>query len=176
MAFPATWTKEQIAEESAVQTVQVGKASSRKALFSEKFARSNSPNTESISDIDTSLTEQVTLTSAEQDADVLFNFCNIEDIKGKSSAQLKVPILNPNGQVIILKTFDSATKSLIINLALKNWKTAANHAFKHEKLFEYNRIKGMFTQFEQQQIYNTGNIFQCVAFPYSFVSCTNQSS
>lgn len=126
-------------EQNAVQTVQAGKASSRKALFTENFAGSNSQNTESISDIDTFSTEQVTPTAAEQDADVLSNFCNIDDIDGKSSSQLKVLILNPNGEVIVRKTFDNATKSLIINLALKNWKTAANHAFRHEELIEHTK-------------------------------------
>ena len=108
-------------------------------MFTENFAGSNSQNTESISDIDTFSTEQVKPTAAEQDADVLSNFCNIDDIDGKSSSQLKVLILNPNGEVIVRKTFDNATKSLIINLALKNWKTAANHAFRHEELIEHTR-------------------------------------
>ena len=108
-------------------------------MFTENFAGSNSQNTESISDIDTFSTEQVTPTAAEQDADVLSNFCNIDDIDGKSSSQLKVLILNPNGEVIVRKTFDNATKSLIINLVLKNWKTAANHAFRHEELIEHTK-------------------------------------
>ena len=106
-------------------------------MFTENFAGSNSQNTESISDIDKFSTEQVTPTAAEQDADVLSNFCNIDDIDGKSSSQLKVLILNPNGEVIVRKTFDNATKSLIINLALK--KTAANHAFRHEELIEHTK-------------------------------------
>ena len=63
----------------------------------------------------------------------------IEDIEGKSSAQLKVLILNPNGEVIVWKTFDNATKSLIINLALKKWKAAANHAFRHKELIKHTR-------------------------------------
>ena len=74
-------------EQNAIQTIQAGKASSRKTLFSENFARSNSQNTESISDIDMFLKEQVTPAS-EGDADVLSNFCNIEDIDGKSSASV----------------------------------------------------------------------------------------
>ena len=108
-------------------------------MFTENFAGSNSQNTESISDIDTFSTEQVTPTAAEQDADVLSNFCNIDDIDGKSSSQLKVLILNPNGEVIVRKTFNNATKSLIINLALKNCKTAAYHAFRHEELIEHTK-------------------------------------
>ena len=36
---------------------------------------------------------QVTLTLAGQDPDILLNYCNIEDISGKPSTQLKVPVL-----------------------------------------------------------------------------------
>ena len=95
-----------------------------------------------ISDIDTfSQTSQevtpTTLKQARQDADFLANYCNIDDISGKPSVQLKVLILYPNREVIVWKSFDNATKSLITNLALKNWKTAANHTFRHEELKEH---------------------------------------
>ena len=50
---------------------------------------------------------------------------------------MKVLILYPNGEVIVRKSFDNTTKSLITNLALKNWKTADNHAFRHEELKEH---------------------------------------
>ena len=55
--------------------------------------------------------EQVTLTLAGQDADILLNYCSIEDITGKPSTQLKAPasILNPNGEVIVRKMFDNTT-------------------------------------------------------------------
>ena len=94
-----------------------------------------------ISDIDTFLqtSEEVTPTTTKpgQDADFLANYCNIDDISGKPSVQLKVLILYPGGEVTVRKSFDNATKSLITNLVLKNWKTAANHAFRHEKLKEH---------------------------------------
>ena len=55
--------------------------------------------------------EQVTLTLAGQDADILLNYCSTEDITGKPSTQLRAPvpvsILNPNGEVIIQKLFDN---------------------------------------------------------------------
>ena len=56
--------------------------------------------------------EQVTLTLAGQDAGILLNYCNIEDITGKPSTQLKVPvlILNLNG-VIVRKMFDNTTQA-----------------------------------------------------------------
>ena len=48
---------------------------------------------------------QVTLTLAGQDPDILLNYCHIEDISGKPSTQLKVPvlILNPTEEVIVQK-------------------------------------------------------------------------
>ena len=57
--------------------------------------------------------EQVTLTLAGQDADILLNYCNIENITGKPSTHLKVPvlILNPNGEVIFRKMFENMTQA-----------------------------------------------------------------
>ena len=43
----------------------------------------------------------------------------------------------PNGEVTVRKSFDNTTKSLITNLALKNWRKAANHAFRHQELKEH---------------------------------------
>ena len=47
-------------------------------------------------------------------------------------------ILNPNGEVFVRSTFNVSTKSLISNLALRNWKTAANNAFKHREMRAHN--------------------------------------
>ena len=57
--------------------------------------------------------EQLTLTLAGQDAAIWLYYCNIEDITGKSSTQLKAPvlILNPNGEVIVRKMFDNTTQA-----------------------------------------------------------------
>ena len=59
--------------------------------------------------------EQVTLTLAGQDADILLNYCGTEDISGKPSTQLRAPvpvsILNPNGEVIIRKMFDNKMRA-----------------------------------------------------------------
>ena len=60
----------------------------------------------------TQMPEQVTLTLAGQDADILLNYCSTEDITGKPSTQqlrtsVPVSILNPNGEVIIQKLFDN---------------------------------------------------------------------
>ena len=61
----------------------------------------------------TQMPEQVTLTLAGQDADILWNYCSIEDITGKPSTQLKAPalILNTNGEVIVRKMFDNTTQA-----------------------------------------------------------------
>ena len=57
--------------------------------------------------------EQVTLTLAGQDADILLNYCSIEDITGKQSTEFKAPalILNPDGEVIVRKMFDNTTQA-----------------------------------------------------------------
>ena len=91
-----------------------GKVNSRKTLFAESSTVSDPSNAGSgIAGIETFYTqtaEPVTLTG--QDAAILLNYCNIEDITGKPSTQLKVPvlILNPNG-VIVRKMFDNTTQA-----------------------------------------------------------------
>ena len=57
--------------------------------------------------------EQVTLTLLGQEADILLNYCNIEDTTGKPSTQLKAPvlILNPNGEITVRKMFDNTTQA-----------------------------------------------------------------
>ena len=57
--------------------------------------------------------EQVALTLVGQEADILLNYCNREDITGKPSTQLKAPvmILNPNGEIIVRKMFDNTTQA-----------------------------------------------------------------
>ena len=93
------------------------KVNSRKTLFAKSSTVSDSSEAESgIAGIETFYTqtpEQVTLTLAGQDTDILLNYCSIEDIMGKPSTQLKAPtlILNPNGQVIVRKMFDNTTKA-----------------------------------------------------------------
>ena len=94
-----------------------GKVNSRKTLFRESSTVSDSSDAESgIAGIEafyTQTPEQVTLTLAGQDADILLNYCSMEDITGKPSTQLKAPvlILNPNGEVIVRKMFDNSTQA-----------------------------------------------------------------
>ena len=92
-----------------------GKVNSKKTLFGESSTVSDSSNAESgIASIETFYTqtpEQVTLTLAGQDADILLNYCSIENITGNPSTQLKATalILNPNREVIVRKMFDNTT-------------------------------------------------------------------
>ena len=94
-----------------------GKVNSRKTLFRESSTVSDSSDAESgIAGIETFYTQtpqQVTLTLSGQDADILLNYCNMENITGKPSTQLKAPvlILNSNGEVIVRKMFDNTTKA-----------------------------------------------------------------
>ena len=68
-----------------------------KTLFAESSKVSDSSEAEfGIAGIQAFYTQtpvQVTLTLAGQDPDILLNYCNIEDISGKPSTQLKVPVL-----------------------------------------------------------------------------------
>ena len=94
-----------------------GKVNSRKTLLAKSSTVSDSSDAESgIAGIETFYTQtpkQETLTLAGQDADILLNYCSIEDITGKPSTQLKAPvlILNPNGEVIVRKMFDNSTQA-----------------------------------------------------------------
>ena len=62
------------------------------------------------------------------------HFCNIETICDKEGTQIKTVIVYPNGNVTVRESFDELTKGIIKNLALKNWKPAANQVFKHPEL------------------------------------------
>ena len=94
-----------------------GKVISIKTLLAESSIVSDPLDAESgIAGIETfyrQTPEQVTVTLAGQDADILLNYCNIEDITGKPSSQFKAPvlILNPNGEVIVRKMFDNTTQA-----------------------------------------------------------------
>ena len=94
-----------------------GKVNSRKTLLAKSSTVSDSSDAESgIAGIETFYTQtpqQVTLTLSGQDADILLNYCNMENITGKPSTQLKAPvlILNSNGEVIVRKMFDNTTKA-----------------------------------------------------------------
>ena len=69
------------------------KVNSRKTLFAKSSTVSDSSDAESgIAGIETFYTQtpqQVTLTLSGQDADILLNYCNMENITGKPSTQLK---------------------------------------------------------------------------------------
>ena len=96
---------------------QLKEKSPGKTLFAESSTVSDSWDAESgIAGIQTFYTQtpvQVTRTLAGQDADILLNNCNVEDIMGKLSTELKAPllILNPNGEVIFRKMFENTTQA-----------------------------------------------------------------
>ena len=96
---------------------QLKEKSPGKTLFAESSTVSDSWDAESgIAGIQTFYTQTpvpVTRTLAGQDADILLNNCNVEDIMGKLSTRLKAPllILNPNGEVIFRKMFENTTQA-----------------------------------------------------------------
>jgi len=58
-----------------------------------------------------------------------------------SSANLKVVIAYPNGDVVVKSNLDPDSKNLIKNVALSQWKTAMNVAFKHKHLYSEFVVK-----------------------------------
>ena len=102
---------EQLKEKSS------GKVNSRKTLFRESSTVTDSSDAESgiavIETVYTQMPQQVTLTLSGQDADILLIYCNMENIAGKPSTQLKAPvlILNSNGEIIVRKMFHNTTKA-----------------------------------------------------------------
>ena len=77
-------------------------------------------------------TSNVEVRSAEQRCDLL----NVDDLLGKQTSQLKVVIVAPSGRIENHSTFDDKTKSMIINLCRKNWKTVANSFFQQPNVRE----------------------------------------
>ena len=61
---------------------------------------------------------------------------NVDDLLGKQTSQLKVGIVAPSGRVESHSSFDDKTKSVIVNLCRKNWKTAANSLFQQPNVRE----------------------------------------
>ena len=83
------------------------RGSSRKSLqFSEDSAAAESEK------IDGAVLSQDTISNV-PGGDVLTCHLNIDDLAESTGKQLKVLILNPNGEVVVRSTFDVSTKSLI---------------------------------------------------------------
>ena len=61
---------------------------------------------------------------------------NVDDLLGKQTSQLKVVIVAPSGHVENHSSFDDKTKSMIVNLCQKNWKTVANSFFQQPNVRE----------------------------------------
>ena len=61
---------------------------------------------------------------------------NVDDLLGNQTSQLKVVIVAPSGRVESHSSFDDKTKSVIVNLCRKNWKTAANSLFQQPNVRE----------------------------------------
>ena len=59
----------------------------------------------------------------------LNTYLNVEDLLESSSTEAKVVIVNPGGRVETFSSFHDKTKSIIVNLCRKKWKTVANLTF-----------------------------------------------
>ncbi len=72
-----------------------------------------------------------TFCDQENDDNVLTNL-NVEDIVESETTRVKVLILSPNGDIKVTTPRDKITTGVVKNLALKNWKAAANAFISHK--------------------------------------------
>jgi len=60
----------------------------------------------------------------------------VEDLLESSSTEAKVVIVNPGGRIETFSSFHDNTKSIIVNLCRKKWKTVANLTSEHSNIQE----------------------------------------
>ena len=58
--------------------------------------------------------------------ELFLSYLNVEDLLESSSTEAKVVIVNPGGRVETFSSFHDKTKSIMLNLCRKKWKTVAN--------------------------------------------------
>ena len=69
--------------------------------------------------------------SPQQRAEIASAHLNVEDLLESSTTEVKVVVVKPSGKVDSFSRFEDKTKSMIVNLCKKQWKTVANLAFSH---------------------------------------------
>ena len=67
--------------------------------------------------------------SPQEAGELFLSYLNVEDLLESSSTEAKVVIVNPSGRVETFSSFHDKTKSIIVNLCRKKWKTVANLIF-----------------------------------------------
>ena len=110
--------------------------------------------------------EQVTLTLVGQEANILLNFCNIEDITGKPSTQLKAPvlILNPTEKSPFAKCL-TTRRRLIESSSLVCW-TSLFYCLINQSEFEDASV----CRGEQNGVLIAGVPFLLSPIPFPFFS------
>ena len=68
--------------------------------------------------------------------ELFLSYLNVEDLLESSSTEAKVVIVNPGGRVETFSSFHDKTKSIMVNLCRKKWKTVANLTFEHPNIRE----------------------------------------
>jgi hypothetical protein len=133
--LPSTVTPERVSTKKIHKTEEENEHSKKKAggIPPDKTCRKTLFSENPIS-IDTTETTTPANQKALQNDEFIDCFCNIETICDKEGTQIKIVIVYPNGNATIKESFDELTKGIIKNLALKNWKPAANQVFKHPEL------------------------------------------
>ena len=111
-----------------------GQKSSAKKSLSFKDVSSSVVNTDSHhNEISTSNTAD---DSPQEAGELFLSYLNVEDLLESSSTEAKVVIVNPGGRVETFSSFHDKTKSIMVNLCRKKWKTVANLTFEHPNIRE----------------------------------------
>lgn len=70
------------------------------------------------------------------------NSLNVDDLQPETEkSDLKVVIAYPNGNVVVKSNIDDDSKTVIRNIALKQWRSAANSVFKHDLILPELQLK-----------------------------------
>ena len=124
--LPSTVTPDRN-EQKKLNKLERNPKSSRKSLFQQTSEQAASLQTQDNFLLSTE--------NRESSANFLEHLPNIDPVDNiKPDTALQVIITYPNGNTARRETFDGTTKSMIKNLALKNWKSAANLVLKHPQV------------------------------------------
>lgn len=105
--------------------------------------------------------------------DAIKNLMNINTFDGKqpdSKSQVRVVIAYPNGDVTVKQAFSETTESLLRNIALKKWATAANIVFNHSEIMDHipdvlrRKINAEFQVLSSSTILNGTSLDELISF------------
>ena len=90
----------------------------------------------SANDDNTSTSKPQDAISPQEAGEIASSQLNVEDLLESTTTEVKVVIVNPRGRVETYSSFQDKTKSMIIILCRRKWKTVVNLAFAHQNVRE----------------------------------------